>query len=49
MVIASLILSLPSPCYLGPSWNQRKAGFEKEMQRRLYRRRELPTTKNRYD
>ena len=49
MVITSLILSWTSPCYLGPSWNQRKMGFEKEMQRRLYRRRELPTTKNRYD
>lgn len=49
LIIISFILSLPSPCYLGPSWNQRKQGFEKELSRRLYRRKELPTTKNRYD
>jgi len=49
LVILSLILSLPSPCYLSPTWNQRKQGFEKELQRRLYGRRELPTIKRRYD
>jgi len=49
LVITSFIISLPSPCYLGPSWAQRKQGFEKELQRRIYGRRELPTIKNRYD
>ena len=49
LVILSLIISLPSPCYLSPSWKQRQQGFEKELQRRLYGRRELPTIKRRYD
>jgi hypothetical protein len=49
LVITSLIVSVPSPCCLSPSWQQRKQGFEKELQHRLHKNRFLPTIKNRYD
>jgi hypothetical protein len=52
LVTISCILSLLSPIYLGPSWSDRKTGFEKEVIRRNIQRRDtLPYNdiKYRYD
>lgn len=52
LIIFSCIASLVSPIYLGPSWADRKVGFEKEIARRnILKRDTLPSTdiKYRYD
>ena len=51
LFIIGSVVSLVSPYYLGPSWRQRKQGFEKEKNRRILSRDKniLPVIKNRYD
>jgi len=51
LCIASVLLALPSPCYLGPSWSQRKIGFDKEVNRRISNRRDIlpASVHKRYD
>ena len=52
LFVSGSIISLISPYYLGPSWRERKSGFEKEKNRRILNQDKniLPVLhKNRYD